>query len=210
MGRGTQASSVSLGQRKDFTALTPTSSSLGRGSGRRRRSSGQLLLGMPAQPRACPDPTPTQLFSDASDFLHPHSPPQNRLQSPYPSSALSHPGREPLSPGLGQLLLCLLCLDKSSLWSGTPYTRPSLCQPPPPPSARIQPWAGPGGVTDTHKAGDRGMPHVCMPQGEGGCLQAATQEAEVMAVVSTSPTPPATGHLHCVTAATGLTASSLL
>lgn len=33
------------------------------------------------------------------------------------------------------------------------------------------------------------MPHVCMPQGEGGCLQAATQEAEVMAVVSTSPTP---------------------
>lgn len=49
-GRGTQASSVSLGQRKDFTALTPISSSLGRGSGRRRRSSGQLLLGVPAQP----------------------------------------------------------------------------------------------------------------------------------------------------------------
>lgn len=42
----------------------------------------------------------------------------------------------------------------------------------------------------THRAGDRGMPHIYMPQGEDSCVQAATQEAEVTAMVPASPTPP--------------------
>lgn len=129
------------------------------GSQRGRRGGGSqasCAWGNPLpSPRARPGPTPTQLFSEAPGFLHPHPPTKHRLPSPFPRRSV-RPRVRAHPPGGCCCVYCPLTIELCGL-----ELPPQPCQPPPPPRARIQPRAGQGDIVGTHGARDRRAAHLC-------------------------------------------------
>lgn len=93
------------------------------------------------------------LFSEAPGFLPLRPLPPKQLQSPHPGGGSAWPRAQAPGPLGWTSCSCLSHSDNRALWPGTPHcvsaphTRPSPCQPPPPPRAS---WRG---TTGSHGAG---------------------------------------------------------